>query len=149
MKLHELIQEALPNPAATRTVPETANNLTLIHGSGNDALTLNDVEIVRTSGQKQGKKGRVYGGFYTLAPKDQDKAENYAKMMDGKATLYNVKIKNGTKLYQTDGDVTRLSPETINELVKEGYGIIVGKDPRGHTEWVVIDKACLQSISPQ
>ncbi|WP_407305638.1 hypothetical protein [Acinetobacter sp.] len=120
----------------------------LVHGSGNADLTLANIEIVRSSGQKQGKKGRVYGGFYTLAQQDIEKAENYAKMMDGSSpTLYNIKIKNGTKLYQTDRDVTRLSPDTINELVKDGFGVLVGKDPRGHTEWVVIDKDCIASVS--
>jgi hypothetical protein len=143
-----LIAESLPEPTAERTVPETASNLTLVHGSGNPDLKISDIEIVRTSGQKQGKKGRVYGGFYTLAEKDVAKAENYAKMMDGSTpTMYNIKIKQGTKLYQTDRDVTRLSPDTINELTGAGYGIIVGKDPRGHTEWVVIEKDCIQSVS--
>lgn len=144
-----LLAEALPPPAATRTAPETAKGLVLIHGSGNDKLTLDDVQIFRTSGVKQQKRGRSYGGFYTLEKKDQAKAEKYAEMMDGTPTLYDVRIKDGTKLYQTESDVTRLSPETVNELTSEGYGIIVGKDPRGHTEWVIIDKDCVQSISPQ
>lgn len=150
MKLHEIIilQEALPPEVENRTTPETVQNLTLVHGSGNADLKIDDVQIVRTSGQKQGKKGRVYGGFYTTSQKDADQAEKYAKMMDGTTpTMYNIKIKAGTKIYETPADVTRLSPETINELTSKGFGILVGKDPRGYTEWVIIDKDCIQSIS--
>lgn len=149
-ELHKQISEVIKPPAAKRTVPETASNLTLIHGSNNSNLSLNDVEIVRSSGQKQGKKGRVYGGFYATSEEDVSQAENYAKMSDGEATLYNIKIKNGTKIYQTDSGVTRLSPEEIKEMTDEGYGILVGKDPLGSkTEWVIIDKNCIASISPR
>jgi len=144
----QFLAEALLAPSENRTVPEVVDNLTLVHGSGNPDMKLDDIQIIRTSGVKQAKKGRIYGGFYTLAQKDAAKAEVYAKMMDGSTpTMYDVKIKQGTKIYQTDRDVTRLNPDAINELTEAGYGIIVGKDPRGHTEWVIVDKDCVQSVS--
>lgn len=143
--LNELL---LPIEAPEKTVPTEAKSLILVHGSNKPNLTINDIEIVRTSGQKQGKKGRVYGGFYTTSKQDAGQAEKYAKMMDGgEPTMYNIHIKDGVKIYQTTADVTRLSEVVINELVKEGYGILVGKDPRNYTEWVVVDKNAIQAIT--
>lgn len=144
----QFLLELLPPESEKKTAPEVANNLTLNHGSSNPDLKLQDVEIIRTSGQKQAKKGRVYGGLYCTATDDTAQAEHYAKMTDGKPTTYKVRIKNGVKIYQTDSGVTRLTPEVISELTGKGYGIIVGKDPIGkYTEWVVIDKDAIASLS--
>lgn len=138
----------------TEEVPQTASEntvgtegITLVHGSGNGNLTLDDIQIVRAEGQKQGKKGRVYGGFYGTSEKDSAQAEGYAGMMEGTPTVYDVKIKPGTKVFQKEGDITRLSESTINDLVSKGYGVVVGTDPRGRTEYAVIDKNAIQGIS--
>ena len=56
------LTEEVPSSASENTVG--AEGMTLVHGSGNGNLTLDDIQIVRANGQKQGKKGRVYGGFY-------------------------------------------------------------------------------------
>lgn len=127
----------------TALVPDAG--LTIVHGSGNDALTSNDVQIVRT-GQKQGKKGRSFGGFYGTSEDDAAQAEGYANMMGGNSTLYDVKVKPGTKVLHKVGDITRLSETYINELVGQGYGLVVGTDPRGRTEYVVIDKNAIASM---
>lgn len=138
----------------TEEVPQTASEntvgtegITLVHGSGNGNLTLDDIQIVRAEGQKQGKKGRVYGGFYGTSEKDSAQAEGYAGMMEGTPSVYDVKIKPGTKIFQKEGDITRLSENTINDLVSKGYGVVVGTDPRGRTEYAVIDKNAIQGIS--
>lgn len=138
----------------TEEVPQSTNEntvgdegMTLVHGSGNGNLTLDDIQIVRANGQKQGKKGRVYGGFYGTSEKDSAQAEGYAGMMEGTPTVYDVKIKPGTKVFQKEGDITRLSENTINDLVSKGYGVVVGTDPRGRTEYAVIDKNAIQGIS--
>lgn len=138
----------------TEEVPQSTNEnivgdegMTLVHGSGNGNLSLDDIQIVRTEGQKQGKKGRVYGGFYGTSEKDAAQAEGYAGMMEGTPTVYDVKIKPGTKVFQKEGDITRLSENTINDLVSKGYGVVVGTDPRGRTEYAVIDKNAIQGVS--
>ena len=139
------LTEEVPQSTNENTVG--AEGMTLVHGSGNGNLTLDDIQIVRANGQKQGKKGRVYGGFYGTSEKDSAQAEGYAGMMEGTPTVYDVKIKPGTKVFQKEGDITRLSENTINDLVSKGYGVVVGTDPRGRTEYAVIDKNAIQGIS--
>lgn len=131
----------------TAIVPN--DGLTIVHGSGNPSLSLGDVEIVRSSGQKQGKKGRVYGGFYGTSEGDAAQASNYAAMGGGTPSLYDVAIKPGTKVLNKTGDVTRLSENYIKDLKDQGYGLVVGKDPRGQTEFVVIAKDAIDDMAPR
>ncbi|MGU5534013.1 LPD38 domain-containing protein [Aeromonas caviae] len=125
------------------------NGMVIVHGSGNPGMSEQDIQIVRSSGQKQGKKGRVYGGFYGTSEQDAHQAQAYADMMGGTPTLYDVKIKPGTKVLHKQGDITRLSESYINELVSQGYGVVTGTDPRGQTEHVVIDKSAVASMAPR
>ncbi len=125
------------------------NGMVIVHGSGNPGMSEQDIQIVRASGQKQGKKGRVYGGFYGTSEQDAYQAQAYADMMGGTPTLYDVKIKPGTKVLHKQGDITRLSESYINELVSQGYGVVTGTDPRGQTEHVVIDKSAVASMAPR
>lgn len=127
---------------------ETVGNegMTIVHGSGNPNLTADDIQIIRPEGQKQGKKGRVYGGFYGTRAEDAAQAEGYAGMMGGTPTVYDVNIKPGTKVFRKEGDITRLSENTINDLVSKGYGVVVGTDPRGRTEYAVIDKNAIAGL---
>ena len=74
---------AAPPPGAD-TAPDrpmpSDEQIKLYHGSSRADLTVADVEIVRASGQKQGKKGRVYGGFYaTLNKQEADETVEYIK----------------------------------------------------------------------
>lgn len=123
------------------------DGLIIVHGSGNADLKFDDIAIVRSSGQKQGKKGRVYGGFYGTSETDAAQAEGYAGMMEGTPTLYDIRVKPGTGVLHKDGDITRLSETYINQLVEQGYGLIIGTDPRGRTEYVVIDKNAIDAIA--
>lgn len=127
---------------------ETVGNegMTIVHGSGNPNLTADDIQIIRPEGQKQGKKGRVYGGFYGTRAEDAAQAEGYAGMMGGTPTVYDVNIKPGTKVFRKEGDITRLSESTINDLLSKGYGVVVGTDPRGRAEYAVIDKNAIAGL---
>ena len=127
----------------------TGGGLTLLHGAPRADMDWNQVEIVRASGQKQGKKGRVYGGFYATSQQDIDQAQGYAEMAEGTPTIYDVRVKEGTKVLNKEGDVTRLSENYIAQLVEQGYGLVVGKDPRGRTEYVVINKDAVESFTPR
>lgn len=127
----------------------TGGGLTLLHGAPRANMDWNQVEIVRASGQKQGKKGRVYGGFYATSQQDIDQAQGYAEMAEGTPTIYDVRVKEGTKVLNKEGDVTRLSENYIAQLVEQGYGLVVGKDPRGRTEYVVINKDAVESFAPR
>lgn len=127
----------------------TGGGLTLLHGAPRADMDWNQVEIVRATGQKQGKKGRVYGGFYATSQQDIDQAQGYAEMAEGTPTIYDVRVKEGTKVLNKEGDVTRLSENYISQLVEQGYGLVVGKDPRGRTEYVVINKDAVESFAPR
>lgn len=129
-----------------KTLAVGDNGLNLVHGSTSADLTHDGITIVRT-GQKQGKKGRVYGGFYASSVEDAAHAEGYANMGEGTPTVYDVRVKPGTKVLRKTGDVTRLSEAYINELKAQGYGLVVGQDPRGRTEYAVIDKEAIESLN--
>jgi hypothetical protein len=129
---------------STDIVPN--DGLIIVHGSGNPNLSVNDIQVVRQSGQKQGKKGRVYGGFYGAPMNDVAQAQNYADMMGGVPTVYEISIKPGTKVFHKDGDITRLSEKYINDLVAQGYGVVTGKSPVGKTEIVVIDRNAVRGV---
>jgi len=152
MRLVQKRDAALNGQQTAATADENTvgtDGLTLVHGSGNPSLTVSDVQIVRTTGQKQGKKGRVYGGFYGTSQKDAAQAEGYAGMMEGTPTVYDVHIRPGTRIFRKEGDITRLSESTINDLVSKGYGVVVGTDPRGRTEYAVIDKGAIADLVPR
>lgn len=121
--------------------------MTLYHGSGNPALTADDIQIVRTSGQLQGKRGRVYGGFYTTSAADAHQAESYAALRGGTPTVYQVQVPAGVKVLTKTDDVTRLGEKYITELRDQGYGMVIGEDARGRTEYVVIDKNAIGSLT--
>ena len=155
-------QEAATVVADLRANPPTAtterqdgttsvaeDGMTLVHGSNRADLTPASIEIVRNDGQKQGKKGRVYGGFYAAPESDAAQAVNYANMGVGTPTVYDVRVKPGTKVLNKTGDITRLSEAYINELASQGYGVVVGKSPLGRTEYVVIDKNAIESMAPR
>lgn len=123
--------------------------LTIVHGSGKGDMTVDDIQIVR-DGQKQGKKGRKYGGFYGAREADAAHAEGYAGMSGSDTpTVYDVKVKPGTKVFHKEGDITRLSENYINDLKSKGYGVVAGTDPRGRVEYAVIDKDAVQSMNPR
>ncbi|MES2871452.1 MAG: hypothetical protein V4749_17995 [Pseudomonadota bacterium] len=146
VKLDDIEATPLPEREDGTSGRVSSDGLVIVHGSNSDAMTPESIQIVRTNGQKQGKKGRVYGGFYGTSEMDAAQAEGYAGMGEGTPTIYDVRIKPGTGVLNKTGDVTRLSESYINELVGQGYGLVVGTDPRGRTEYVVIDKNAIESM---
>ena len=139
-----------PEAAPDDVLPEDQdvvgpNGLRLLHGTPGSGLTLDSLEIVR-DGQKQGKQGRSYGGFYATAVANADQAKGYADMTGTPGTVLDVIIKPGTKILRKEGDITRLSASDIAKWTAEGYGVVIGKDPRGRTEYVVIDKGAISRL---
>lgn len=114
--------------------------LTLYHGSPRADLTVDGIEIVRADGQKQGKKGRVYGGFYAADESRVSDAEGYAGET---GTVYEIELKPDAVVEQKEGDITRLSETAISEYVARGVDVVVGKDPRGRTEYAILNKAAI------
>lgn len=146
VKLDDVEAIQLPEREDGTSGRVSGDGLVIVHGSNSDTMTPDSIQIVRANGQKQGKKGRVYGGFYGTSEMDASQAEGYAGMGEGTPTIYDVRIKPGTGVLNKTGDVTRLSESYINELVGQGYGLVVGTDPRGRTEYVVIDKNAIESM---
>lgn len=142
-QLINIVEGAGPAGSVT-TVPIDGRRF--LHGSSNPNLTLDAVEIIRSSGQRQGKRGRVYGGFYMTSANDLKQALGYANMGGSRGFLYDVVIRPDTRIFQKDGDITRLSTDDIKKWVDEGYGVVSGKSPLGQTEYVVIDKSVIQSL---
>lgn len=144
----EVVAGTTPVEAKGRKEPtrKEEESIELVHGSTSRDLTLDSIEIVRT-GQKQGKKGRSYGGFYNAMKGDDAQASGYANMSEGTPSLYDVKLKPGSKVFEKEGDITRLSESYINDLKAQGYAAVRGKDPRGNVEVAVIDKDAIGSMS--
>lgn len=121
---------------------ENTNQYTL-HGSPNNNLTLDQIQVYNPSGSKQNKKGRIYGGFYTTHHNDINQAKKYAGPT---GSVYKIFIKPNAKIIKKDGDITRLSSDTINQYLSSGYDIVSGNDPRGYTEYVIINTDIIQNI---
>ena len=60
--------------------------------------------------------------------------------------VYNINIKPGTKVLNKSGGITRLSQSFINEQIAKGIGVVYGTDPRGRTEFAILDKNAIESI---
>lgn len=134
-----------PGSAAT-VMDQVATGERLYHGSTKPNLSIDDVQIVRTEGQKQGKKGRVYGGFYAAAEDRVSDAEGYAGV-DG--TVHAIDLKPGAVIEDKTGDITRLSADTIAEARARGVDVMRGLDPRGRTEYAIINKDAIARIAPR
>ena len=139
-------------PAAEqRTVGEefASPQLTFLHGSKNENLTLEDIKILGrgvAEGQRQGKRNREYGGFYTADISDIDQAKFYADQKGQKGFIYSVTVKPDAKIYQKDTPIDRLAKSDIDNLVSQGYSIVSGKDVMGKKANVIIDKSAILSI---
>jgi hypothetical protein len=119
------------------------SGLRLFHGSPRNDMTLDQIEIIRTEGQKQGKKGRVYGGFYGAAEDRLSDAEGYAG--EG-GTVYEIGLRPGAVVEEREGDITRLKQSVIEEYLARGVDVVVGKDPRGRTEYAIINRDAIQTF---
>lgn len=133
--LEELRSDAAQARAARGTV--------LFHGSPRSDLTQADIRIIGGEGRKQGKKGRVYGGFYAADEASIADAEGYAG--EG-GTVYRLELTPGAVVEEKEGDITRLSEQTIAEYLARGVDVVKGKDPRGRTEYAVINEKAIASF---
>lgn len=117
----------------------------LYHG-GRRGLTTKNIRIIREPGAtKQGRKGRVYGGFYLTT--NLEEARAYADMAGGNNTIYEVQIRPNAVVAQREGDITRLSPKMIEDYRNNGVDVVVGKDVRGRTEYVVINQNVITGLT--
>jgi hypothetical protein len=90
---------------------------------------------------KQGKEGRDYGGFYAT-----DKVADAAGYAGNDGAIYDVRIKPGTKIAEKSGEITRLSKAVRDQYIADGYGVVVGKDVRGRTEYNILDKNAIEDV---
>lgn len=114
-----------------------------LHGSPNNNLTLDQIKVFNPNGSKQNKKGKIYGGFYTTHPNDITQAQKYATPT---GSIYKININPNAKIITKDGDITRLSQEVIKQYTNDGYDIVTGKDPRGYSEYAIINTNIITSI---
>lgn len=140
------INEGAPDPTATVDAQSPAGGLRLFHGSPNKDLSLDDVTIIGGEGRKQGKNGRSYGGFYAAGEDRISDAQGYAG--EG-GSVYQIDLKPNAVVEEKSGDITRLSEQTINEYRGRGVDVVVGKDPRGRTEYAIINKDAIQRFAQQ
>lgn len=116
----------------------------LFHGSPLNDLSIDNIEIVRSSGQKQGKKGRVYGGFYAA---DEDRISDAQGYAGEGGTIYRIELQPGAVIEEKSGDITRLSQSDIESYRARGVDVVTGKDPRGRVEYAIINKDAIASMA--
>lgn len=126
-----------------------AGGLDLLHGSTKDGLTAADIQVFNPNAT-QNRKGRKNGGFYATA--DATVADKYANMprRDGAPitpTVYGVKLKEGAKVLEKSGDITRLGEAFINEQRANGVDVVFGKDARGQSEYAIINPDAVVSMA--
>jgi len=149
----ELAKAIVEEPAPTEPLPvppapvkKAASTPPVLYHGGRKGMSTEDIQIVREPGAtKQGKRGRVYGGFYTTEKLNE--AEQYAAMLGEDNTVYEVQLNPSAVVETYAGDITRLSPQRIEEFRNRGVDIVVGKDVRGRTENVIINKEAVASFT--
>lgn len=115
----------------------------LLHGSPNNNLTLNDIKLFNPNA-KQNKNNKIYGGFYTTDQSDIAQAQKYATQS---GSIYKIFINPNANIITKDGDITRLSQNTISQYLNNNIDIVKGKDPRGYTEYAIINTNIITNIS--
>lgn len=120
---------------------ERARSVTLYHGSPRTDMAQADIKVLGRTGQKQGKAGRSYGGFYAADAASIADAQGYAG--EG-GTVYRIDLVPGAVIEEKEGDITRLSESAIAEYRSRGVDVVKGKDPRGRTEYAIINEAAVR-----
>jgi hypothetical protein len=139
-------QTAAPEAGAVSPLtPE--GGLRLVHGSTNPDLTIDDIVVEPRAGTKQGKKKAQFGGFYASSEESVSDAESYANMGSKPGAVFNVDLSPGAVVVPYTGDITRISKDTMEAQRAAGADVLVGKDVRGRTEYVVINKDAVQNFA--
>jgi hypothetical protein len=121
--------------------------LRLVHGSPNADLTLDDIVVEPRADTKQGKGKTQFGGFYASSEERLSDAEGYANMGGKPGAVFNVDLSPGAVVVPYTGDITRISKDTMEAQRAAGADVLVGKDVRGRTEYVVINKDAIQNFA--
>ena len=140
---------ATPIQATAGTITTVGEGgLNVMHGSTRADLTADQIQVINPN-SKQGKRGRVYGGFY--ATTDAASAQRYANMgKEGSVpTVYDVQIKAGSNILDSAGDITRLSESTIAQHRTNKVDVVRGKDPRGQVEYAIINPEAVGALKPR
>jgi hypothetical protein len=145
----EPVVEPVAEPVAEPTVAEPAptQGLRLVHGSTNPDLTIDDIVVEPRAGTKQGKGKAQFGGFYASSEERLSDAEGYAAMGSSPGAVFNVDLVPNAVISPYNKDITRISKEEIEEQRAAGVDVLTGKDPRGRTEYVIINKAAIQDFT--
>ena len=86
---------------------------------------------------------------YSVSATTEEDAGQAAGYAGKDGAVYDVRIKPGTKVAEKSGEITRLSKAVRDKYIADGYGVVVGKDPRGRTEYVVLDKNAIEDVAPR
>ena len=144
--------QTAPTQGAMPAVPPTGETLvagrftgvteappTELFHSGELPEGLDSIDPMRTTGAKQGKRGRDFGGFYA------GPAETAAKYKGPKNRLT---IAPGARAMRVvaRGAIERLSLKDRQDLLDQGVDIISGIDIRGLPESVILNKDVILSV---
>lgn len=124
-------------------IKRDSDTITFYHGGAESDFNIEKIDVLRSSE----KQGGNYAGFYMVGEQDLGAAigyarqENQIKKTDTKGVVA-ITMPNDIKIYHLqEGSfaITRIKPELITELQKQGYDVIAGK-VLGKTEYVLLNK---------
>ncbi len=112
------------------------------HGGLSEDFNINDLDVNRLA-EKQQKRGRNYAGFYLYDETQKSGAETYSNQT-GKG-LHRFDIREDANILEL-GNIERVTKEQLEEYRKQGYDLIKGKDVRGRTEYVLLNKDVVVNV---
>ena len=118
---------------------ENKENFVFYHGGANQDFNVDQIDILRPS-TKQGSK---YVGFYMHNELDREKALNYTNQSTVENPgLHRIELSSDANIVELDGfsAITRITEEQMNEYKNAGVDLIIGKNPLGRYEYLLVNK---------
>jgi len=130
-------------------------DLIFYHGGASSDFNIDKLDVTRLS-EKQQNNSNSYAGFYMYDENNKTGAYHYAEQENnrkhtndlGVVKLYidpNLKIYDYNEHHSDMFGITRLSQNTIKELMEQGYDLIKGK-VLSKTEYVLLNKDKIKNI---
>lgn len=126
------------NRNINKTTLGLPKDYTFYHGGLSENFDFSNLDVLRPA-MRQQKRGRNYAGFYMY---DQANKTNAFKYGDGYA--HGINLKSDAKVAEYPDITDRLSQETLQEYIDKGYDVLKGKDVRGRTEYILLNKNAIQ-----
>ena len=121
-------------------------NYVFYHGGAPVDFSVDDIDVMRSST----KQGGDYVGFYMHNAVDRNRAINYTNQSTAENPgLHRIEISSDATFAEVDGfsRITRIRPEELQALKDQGVDVLVGKNPLGRYEYMVVNKDAIVNMT--